>query len=59
MPKDSNPGLRALLIVLQKANEDKQPCVVIDAQGDVVGILSSLDVLRWLAVNEGYVLPRG
>jgi len=32
--------------------------VVVDESGKVSGILSSLDVLRWLARSEGYVLPR-
>jgi CBS-domain-containing membrane protein len=27
------------------------------AQGKVVGIVSSLDVLRWIATRDGYVLP--
>jgi CBS domain-containing protein len=32
--------------------------VVVDDSGTVRGILSSLDVLRWLARSEGYVLPK-
>ncbi len=27
------------------------------ANGKVVGILSALDVLRWLALREGYTVP--
>ena len=30
---------------------------VVSAAGRVIGILSTLDVLRWLARQEGYVLP--
>lgn len=33
--------------------------VVTRANGDVVGVLSSLDVLRWLAKLDGYVVPDG
>ncbi len=32
---------------------------VVDEDGNVVGILSTLDVLRWLAQQEGFVIPEG
>jgi predicted transcriptional regulator len=31
--------------------------VIIDVSGVVVGVLSSLDILRWVAQSSGYVLP--
>jgi hypothetical protein len=31
--------------------------VIVGMGGEVVGILSSLDVLRWIAQHSGYVVP--
>jgi CBS domain-containing protein len=39
------------------AHEGVHRVPVVDETGKVVGILSALDVLRWLAKNEGYVIP--
>jgi len=55
LPETASVARASALMALEGVHR----LIVIDAQGDVVGILSSLDVLRWLAVNEGYVLPRG
>lgn len=30
---------------------------VVSSEGRVVGIISSLDVARWLAANDGYIEP--
>jgi CBS-domain-containing membrane protein len=30
---------------------------VVGGDGEVVGVLSALDVLRWLAVADGYLMP--
>lgn len=32
---------------------------VVSEEGKVVGILSAMDILRWLAQAEGYLIPRG
>jgi CBS domain-containing protein len=39
------------------AYESVHRVVVTDDAGQVVGVLSALDVLRWLARDEGYVVP--
>jgi CBS domain-containing protein len=31
---------------------------VVSSDGRVVGVVSSLDLVRWLAVNDGYIAPR-
>ena len=32
---------------------------VVDDAGRVSGVITTLDVLRWLAQEEGYLAPRG
>jgi len=39
------------------ATEHLHRIPVVDGQGTLVGILSSLDVLRWLARSDGYLVP--
>jgi CBS-domain-containing membrane protein len=39
------------------ANRRIHPLPVMDEQGQVAGILSSIDVLRWLARNDGHQFP--
>jgi CBS-domain-containing membrane protein len=39
------------------ANRRIHPLPVMDEQGQVAGILSSIDVLRWLARNDGHQYP--
>lgn len=39
------------------AYEGVHRVVIVGMAGDVVGILSSLDVLRWVAQHSGYVVP--
>jgi CBS-domain-containing membrane protein len=39
------------------AFEGVQRIPIVSTTGDVVGILSALDVMRWLAREDGYALP--
>lgn len=45
----------AALMVFEEVH--RLPVVSRDAK--VIGIVSSIDVLRWIAENEGYLVPRG
>jgi predicted transcriptional regulator len=39
------------------AYEKVHRVVVTDIAGNVVGLVSSIDVLRWLACHDGYAIP--
>jgi predicted transcriptional regulator len=39
------------------AYEKVHRVMVVDLAGNVVGIVSSIDVLRWLACHDGYAIP--
>lgn len=53
MPEDASIARASALMALEGVHR----VVVVDPRGKVSGILSSLDVLRWLARAEGYAIP--
>lgn len=53
MPEDASIARASALMALEGVHR----VVVVDHRGKVSGILSSLDVLRWLARSEGYAVP--
>lgn len=53
LPVDAPVSLAAALMSYEAVHR----IAVTEADGMVVGILSSLDVMRWLAVDRGYTIP--
>jgi CBS domain-containing protein len=41
------------------ANEDIHHLFVVDDDGRLIGVVSTMDIVRWLACNDGFsALPR-
>jgi CBS domain-containing protein len=53
LPEDASIARASALMALETVHR----VPVVSPAGKVIGILSALDVLRWLARQEGYVLP--
>ena len=54
LPENASVARASALMAVEAVHR----IVVVDEAGKVSGILSSLDVLRWLARTEGYVIPK-
>lgn len=55
LPETASVSRAAALMALEGVHR----VPVISEEGKVVGILSAMDILRWLAETEGYLVPRG
>lgn len=55
LPEDAHVSRAAALM----AYENVHRVPVVDDGGRLVGIVSTTDVVRWMAIEHGYVLPRG
>ena len=55
----SSSSFRALAAAALMAFEGVHRIPVVDDAGRVSGVITTLDVLRWLAQEEGYLAPRG
>ncbi len=53
LPEDAPLSKAAALMV----SESIHRLPVVSSEGRVVGVISTLDILRWLATHDGYVLP--
>jgi CBS domain-containing protein len=53
MPEDAPVSRAAALMALEGVHR----IPIVAADGSVVGIVSALDVLRWLAIRAGYLVP--
>ncbi len=55
LPETASVSRAAALMALEGVHR----LPVVSEAGKVVGILSAMDILRWLAESEGYLVPRG
>ncbi len=55
LPETASVSRAAALMALEGVHR----LPVVSEEGKVVGILSAMDILRWLAEAEGYLVPRG
>ena len=55
LPQDAHVSRAAALM----AYEGVHRVPVVDDGGRLVGVVSASDVVRWMAIEHGYVLPRG
>lgn len=55
LPETASVSRAAALMALEGVHR----LPVISEEGKVVGILSAMDILRWLAETEGYLVPHG
>ena len=53
MPEHASIARAAALMAYEKVHR----VVVIGPRGNVVGLVSTIDVLRWLAREDGYAIP--
>jgi CBS domain-containing protein len=53
MPEHASIARAAALMAYERVHR----IVVVGPRGDVVGLVSTIDVLRWLARDDGYAVP--